>query len=114
VFVVDGLALAAGERVDRRHAVLTMVDGRAQVIDRVDTPQQAVEVMADYAVEWGKELNVAVGNAHRDGRPIADALARSIAGTANVREVIRFRVGASVDVGTGSGPGVVGCVMFPA
>ena len=94
--------------------MLTLVDEQPHVVDRVDSVEAAVRSMARYALEWGQQLNVAIGNAHRDGWPIAEALAAALGGTANVREVIHFRIGASVGVGTGAGPGAVGCVMFPA
>ena len=96
----------------------------------------AVNEMASYALHWnphdkiphdkiphdkipvarerdpGALLNVGVGWAHNDTLPIAQAVAHAVGESAQVCEVILFRIGPSVGVETG--PDAVSCVMFPA
>jgi DegV family protein with EDD domain len=108
----------AGETVlDHSHdgegvPVLTLRDGRVEVVERVATVVDAVNSMAAAAIRWGSRLNVAVGVGDRCADPIADALAAAVGETSNVEEVIRYRLGPSV--GAHTGPGTVGCFMFPS
>ncbi|MEO7397175.1 MAG: DegV family protein [Ilumatobacteraceae bacterium] len=112
VFIVDGLDLTAGRAPDTKGSVLTLHDNRLEVVELVDSMADAVNAMARYTLRRGDRLRVAVGTAHRDTEPIATALVHAVGETAAVEEVIRFRIGPSVGVETG--PGTVGCVMYPA
>lgn len=92
--------------------ILTMQGGQITVMSRVATLSDAVDAMAAMAVDWGPRVKVAVGLAHRSAQPLSDALAASVGAAPNVVEVVRYRVGPSI--GAYTGPGVVGCFMFPA
>ena len=97
---------------DRRIPVLTMAGGHISVVSRVATMADAVDSLAAMALGWGPRLKVAVGL----GRQICRAAHRG-AGRCRRRigtcdEVVRYRIGPSVGVYTG--PGAVGCFMFPA
>ena len=119
VFIVGALDLvraggraAADVAVGEGIPVLVLLDGQVQVLERVGTIVDAVNAMSAAAVRWGDRLNVAVGVADADAFPIADALAHAVGEAASVEEVVRYRVGPSVGVHTG--PGTVGCFMFPS
>jgi len=92
--------------------VLTLVDGQVEVIERPDTMLDAVNAMATYTIGWGAKLRVAIGHSDAATEPLADALEAAVGEAASVLEVVRYRVGPSVGVHTG--PGTVGCFMFPA
>jgi DegV family protein with EDD domain len=92
--------------------VLTMRDGQVAVVDRVATMVDAVNAMASMALGWGPRLRVAVGLADRAALPMTEALMDAVSESSNVVEVVRYRIGPSV--GAHTGPGTVGCFMFPA
>jgi fatty acid kinase fatty acid binding subunit len=92
--------------------VLTMHAGQVKVVSRVSTMVDAVNAMASMACGWGPRLKVAVGLAERSAEPLTEALEVAVGESANVVEVVRYRIGPSVGVYTG--PGTVGCFMFPA
>lgn len=92
-------------------AVMTARDGQLEVVAHVDTAAAAVETMAEKAIAWGARLNVAVGTADPSGVRLTDSLASVIGESANVLEVVRYRIGPSV--GAYTGLGTVGCFMFP-
>ena len=112
VFIVGALDMVADAPERHTRAVLTRRGAQVEVLDRVDSMVDAVNAMARRVLDWGDRLNVAVGTAHHDAAPIADALAHALGEAAAVNEVIRYRI--SPSVGTETGPGTVGCVMFPA
>ncbi|MCU1360863.1 MAG: hypothetical protein JWN99_2152 [Ilumatobacteraceae bacterium] len=121
VFVVGALDLVgvSGHRISSGIdceapgiPVLALRDGQVQPIDRVGSTNEAVEVMARSATEWGELVNVAVGVADREACELADALQRAIRNHPSVAEVIRYRIGPSI--GAHTGPGTTGCFMFPA
>ena len=117
LFIVGALDLvhSGGRAVGSLHGdgipILTLSDGQVQVVERVATSADAVDAMASRAIAWGAPLRVAVGVADRAAAPLSEALAAAIGDAANVVEVVRYRVGPSVGVHTG--PGTVGCFMFP-
>jgi fatty acid-binding protein DegV len=92
--------------------VMTVNDGRVDVVARVNTARDAVEALASKAIGWGPRLNVAIGLADRSGEELVSALARVMGASPNVVEVVRYRIGPSV--GAYAGLGTVGCFMFPA
>jgi DegV family protein with EDD domain len=120
VFIVGGLDLmsstasGSADPIDTANSipVLTFRDGRVEVLERVVTVVDAINSMASVALRWGDRLNVAVGVADGDALPLADALAHAVGESANVDRVVRYRVGPSV--GARTGPGSVGCFMFPS
>ncbi len=92
--------------------VLTLRGGNVEVIERLDSTLDAVNAMATYTIGWGDRLRVAVGHSDAATEPLADALEAAVSESARVLEVVRYRVGPSV--GAHTGPGTVGCFMFPA
>jgi DegV family protein with EDD domain len=92
--------------------VMIVNDGRLEVVARVSTANDAVEVLANTAIGRGSRLNVAIGLADRSGEELVGALARVVGASPNVAEVVRYRIGPSV--GAYAGLGTVGCFMFPA
>jgi DegV family protein with EDD domain len=92
--------------------VMTVHDGRVSIVSRVGNIAEAVEAMASTAIGWGTHLNVAIGMADRAGAPLIEALDDAVSASANVLEVVRYRIGPSIGVYTGLG--TVGCFMFPA
>ncbi|MBI5090322.1 MAG: DegV family EDD domain-containing protein [Actinobacteria bacterium] len=92
--------------------VLALQEGQVQVIDRVASVVEAVDVMAAAVSRAGACVNVGLGLADATARPLADALQCTLRRHTNVAEVVRYRIGPSV--GAHAGPGAVGCFMFPA
>lgn len=107
-----GPELAAGGDVHGAGiSVLTMRSGQFEVVAHVSTMVDAVESMAAMAIGWAPRVKVAVGLADRSAEPLTRALETAVGHSANVVEVVRYRIGPSVGVYTG--PGTVGCFMFP-
>jgi fatty acid-binding protein DegV len=92
--------------------VMTVHQGRVNVVSRVSSVGEAVDAMAATATGWGTRLNVAVGAGDRTGDGLAADLYDAVSRSANVSEVVRYRIGPSV--GVYAGLGTVGCFMFPA
>ncbi len=112
VFIVSALDFLGPNRTARSRAVLTMIDGQISEVERVDSMVDAVNSMARQTLSWGDGLKIAIGNAHRNSWPIAEALAHAVGETAAVQEVVHFRIGPSV--GIDCGPGAVSCIAYPA
>ena len=93
-------------------SVMALHAGRLDVVAHVSTAVEAVKAMATTALGWGPRLNVAVGQSDRTGEQFTQALADALRKSANVVEVVRYRIGPSVGVYAGAGS--VGCFMFPA
>ena len=128
VFIASGLCLdrRADAAASPPRTVYSLVRGELQSLCQVVSMAEAVAAMADHALKHcgarsegtagdahgdPVRLCVAVGHAHRDTRPIAEAISHAVGESARVAEVLPFRIGPSV--GIESGPGTVGCVMFP-
>jgi DegV family protein with EDD domain len=92
--------------------VIKMHDGRLEIVDHATTMIDAVQIMTETATGWGSRVNVAVGLSDRSGEQFTQSLAAAIGESANVVEVVRYRIGPSV--GAYAGLGTVGCFMFPA
>jgi DegV family protein with EDD domain len=105
-----GPELAAGG-ADDGISVLTMRSGQFEVVAHVSTMVDAVESMAAMAIGWAPRVKVAVGLADRSAEPLTQALETAVGRSTSVVEVVRYRIGPSVGVYTG--PGTVGCFMFP-
>lgn len=83
-----------------------------EVLARVPTLLEAINTMASFAIGWGTRVRVAVGHSDAATEPLGDALEEAVSEAASVVEVVRYRVGPSV--GAHTGPGTVGCFVFPA
>ncbi|MEY2401673.1 MAG: hypothetical protein QOJ08_1784 [Ilumatobacteraceae bacterium] len=91
--------------------VMTVNKGRIDVVSRVSTLVEAVDAMSTKALAWGSRLKVAVGVGDRTGEPVSQALVDRLDESADVLEIVRYRIGPSV--GAYAGPSTVGCFMFP-
>jgi fatty acid-binding protein DegV len=92
--------------------VVCLHDGAVRVVQHAATPLDAINAMARLALSWGTRLRVAVGHSDPATAPLADALEEAISEAADVLDVVRYRVGPSI--GAHTGPGTVGCFMFPS
>ncbi|MDW3215522.1 MAG: DegV family protein [Ilumatobacteraceae bacterium] len=92
-------------------AVLGMADGKLDVLERVTTIDDTIDVMSTYATSWGDGVTVAIGTSDQPSRPLSDRLDRALSGLAAVDEVIHYRIGPSV--GAHTGPGTFGLFVFP-
>lgn len=91
--------------------VLGMTDGKLDVIERVTTVDDAIDVMSTYATGQGDGITVAIGLADAPSRPLADKLATTLAALDVVDAVTHYRIGPSV--GAHTGPGTFGLFVFP-
>lgn len=107
----EAARVAAGDGSVEGIPVLTLRDGRVEVIEHVGTSDEAVRVMAAYLSGWADDVRVAVGHADRDAEPLTAALLDQVGASPSVAEVVRYRVGPSV--GAHTGPGTVGGFVFP-
>jgi DegV family protein with EDD domain len=128
VFIASGLSLgrrpAATDSISNSMAkrpVYSLMGEDLQSVGHVESMAEAIHAIAMHALRHGltdgcaegePKLRVAVGHAHRDTQAVADAITHAVGESARVVEVLPFRIGPSV--GVESGPGTVGCVMFPA
>ena len=92
--------------------VMTMHEGRLEVVAHATTIAEAVSAMASAAVAWGPRLKVGLGFADQSGEPLTAALVDVLRQSTNVVELVRYRIGPSV--GVYAGRGTVGCFMCPA
>ena len=107
VFVVDSPDRDQAAGID----VHTWRPGAIDTLAHLSGVLDAVNMMADFTIAWGDRLRVGVGHSTAASVGIADALQAAISESANVFEVVRFRIGPSV--GAFLGPGSAGCFMFP-
>ena len=91
--------------------VLAMSDGELEVLDRVTTIEDTIDVMSTYAAGWGQAVSVAIGTSDESSKPLGERLERSLSGLAGIDEVLRYRIGPSV--GAHTGPGTFGLFVFP-
>ncbi len=92
--------------------VLAMSRGAVEVLDRVTTIDDAIDVMSTYAAGWGDGVSVAIGTADEPSRVLSDRLAAALVGASGVDEVVSYRIGPSV--GAHTGPGTFGLFVFPS
>ena len=90
--------------------VLSLRDGKLEVVQHAATALDAVNSMASYTLAWGNRLRVAIGYSDAATSPLADALDEALSEAAGVLDVVRYRIGPSI--GAHTGPGSVGCFMF--
>ena len=95
--------------------VVAMNAGDLQVLDRVSTVEDTIDVMSTYARSWLERepggITVAIGTADEPSRPLAERLHVALAGLPGVDAVIHYRIGPSV--GAHTGPGTFGLFVFP-
>jgi fatty acid-binding protein DegV len=91
--------------------VLAMRGGKLEVIARVSTVDDTVDVMSSYATGRGVGATVAIGVADEPSRRLATRLRDLLADAPGVDDVIEYRVGPSV--GAHTGPGTFGLFVFP-
>ncbi len=127
VFVLNGVELArrsgrfdaealAGAESDGL-PVLRSAPGVLEVIDTVETAEQAVTAMVEaITVNAGanesEPIVVASGRAAAGSWPLTDALEAQLASHPSVKELVHYRVGPSIAAHTG--PGTAGAFWFPA
>lgn len=92
-------------------AVVGMAEGALEIIERVTTIDDTIDVMSTYARSWGDDVTVAIGTADHPSRPLAERLERALDGLEGIDHVIHYRVGPSV--GAHTGPGTFGLFVFP-
>lgn len=117
IFVVGTLDLArAGGRLagdadaGAEIPVLSLADGKLDVIGHAGSPVEATEMMAAAVLAGGTGMRVGIGTSDPSSRPVAAALAEVVAASPRVRELVHYRVGPSV--GAHTGPGTAGAVFF--
>jgi DegV family protein with EDD domain len=91
--------------------VLAMSGGTLEVLERVSTVEDAIDVMSTYAAGWGDGVTVAIGTADAPSRALADGLTAALADLPGVDAVVQYRIGPSV--GAHTGPGTFGLFVFP-
>ncbi len=91
--------------------VLGMTDGKLDVIERVTTVDDTIDVMSTYVTGQGDGITVAIGLADAPSRPLADKLSTALADLDVVDAVTHYRIGPSV--GAHTGPGTFGLFVFP-
>ena len=95
--------------------VLAMQAGALDILDRVTTIDDAIDVMSTYARSFVDAepagVTVAIGIADEPSRTLGDRLAASLDGITGIDEVRHYRVGPSV--GAHTGPGTFGLFVFP-
>lgn len=91
--------------------VLAMADGNLEVLERVTTVGDTIDVMSTYAHGWGNGVTVAIGTADEPSRTLSERLERALFGLDGIDDVIHYRIGPSV--GAHTGPGTFGLFVFP-
>ncbi len=91
--------------------VLSLVQGKMDVIGHAADAADAVEVMASQILGAGENLRVAVTVADGESEVLWKGLEHALDGRPEVTELLRYRVGPSVAVHTGAG--TAGAVYYP-
>ena len=106
--------MGLGEVAENGIPILAMSRGELEVLATVDSPDEAVAVMADYALGWTPSLagglRLAIGASDVTSGPIARALTELLEGHGDVADVVQYRIGPSV--GAHTGPGTAGLFVF--
>ncbi len=95
--------------------VLAMSGGELEVLERVTTLEDTVDVMSTYAAGWvgrvATDVTVAIGTADEPSRPLTGRLQSALAEVAGIDSIVHYRIGPSV--GAHTGPGTFGLFVFP-
>ena len=91
--------------------VLAMCNGEIEVLDRVTTIEDTIDVMSTYAAGRGDGVTVAIGTSDRSSDRLAERLQGTLSGLTGVDEIVDYRIGPSV--GAHTGPGTFGLFVFP-
>ena len=95
--------------------ILSMHGGELEVLERVSTVEDTIDVMSTYATSWierePKGVTVAIGVADAPSRELGERLEDALAHIPGVDEIVHYRVGPSV--GAHTGPGTFGLFVFP-
>ena len=91
--------------------VLSMSRGELEILDRVTTIEDTIDVMSTYAAGWGEGVTVAIGTSDESSRALGERLERSLSDLPGVDSAVRYRIGPSV--GAHTGPGTFGLFVFP-
>lgn len=91
--------------------LLGMTRGELEVIERVTTIDDTIDVMSTYAAARGPGVTVALGTADAPSRPLTERLEAALAGLDTIDEIVHYRIGPSV--GAHTGPGTFGLFVFP-
>ena len=110
VFIVQAIALARrggryGDRLDDATdgiPVLSYCGGDLDVVGMVDDVQEAAAVMADFALDWGTHLRVALATADPATAPIEAAMEARLVDAPSLDEIVHYTVGPSVAAHTGA------------
>jgi len=102
---------AAVDLSDDGISVLAMAAGKLEVLERVTTVEDTIDVMSTYATAWGDGVTVAIGTADAPSRSLSDRLAVALDGLDGLDDVVHYRIGPSV--GAHTGPGTFGLFVFP-
>ncbi len=89
--------------------VLSMRAGALELLERVTTIEDAIDVMSTYAAGWGDHVTVAIGTA--DDWRLGARLESALSGLTNIDAITHYRVGPTV--GAHTGPGTFGLFVFP-
>jgi fatty acid-binding protein DegV len=83
-----------------------------RAVGQASDVEQAADAMAGFVLGAGTGLRVGVGVADAATVPLVTAVEDRLRGAAQVRELVRYRIGPSV--GAHTGPGTVGAMFAPA
>jgi fatty acid-binding protein DegV len=107
----SGRATAVDLGADEGIPVLGMSGGNLEVIERVSTVDDAVDVMSTYVAASGRGVTVAIGTADAPSGSMGERLRGVLTGLDSLDGVIDYRIGPSV--GAHTGPGTFGLFVFP-
>ena len=95
--------------------ILSMHAGELEVLERVSTVEDTIDVMSTYATSWIERepggVTVAIGTADGPSRALGARLDDALAHIPGVDDIVHYRVGPSV--GAHTGPGTFGLFVFP-
>lgn len=92
-------------------SILGMAAGQLEVLEKVTTVEDTIDVMSAYATDRTPGVTVAIGTADAPSRPLAERLALALTGLPGIDDIVHYRIGPSV--GAHTGPGTFGLFVFP-
>jgi DegV family protein with EDD domain len=91
--------------------VLAMSGGELEVLERVTTFDDTIDVMSAYVAERGGASTVAIGTSDSASRVLGERLESVLDALPEVEHIVHYRIGPSV--GAHTGPGTFGLFVFP-